>query len=197
MNLTKLQNHLPVIIFNQLQEVSDNYGIDTPERMANFLGQCDHESAGFTHLVENLNYSAQGLIETFPKYFTQELADTYARKPEDIANRVYANRMGNGNEASGDGWLYRGKGCIQITGKQNHQAFFKSIGLDVNSDPALISTQYPLVSAAWFWSWKGLNAQADSVDDETITAITKVINGGTNGLADRIAKVNKWHQLLS
>ena len=199
MDITKLQGQIPDLIYNELQDAADKFSIDSENRMANFLGQCDHESGTFKHLEENLNYSGQALWSLFQRHFaSQDEANSYARQPEKIANRIYANRMGNGDEASGDGYKYRGRGCIQLTGKTNQTAFFNSIGLDEDSDPEVISTQYPLLSGAWFWNSRNLNAKADGgTDNDTITSITKVINGGTNGLDDRIAKTQKYSDLLN
>ena len=200
MDLTKLQGAIPDLIYSELQQGSDTFQINSEARMGNFLGQCDHESAGFSTFLENLNYSGQALWALFPSHFASaDEANTYARQPEKIASRIYANRMGNGDEASGDGWLYRGKGCIQLTGKTNHVAFLNSVGLDpAATDPMVVATQYPLVSAAWFWNQHNLNATADAgVDNDTITSITKVINGGTNGLQDRMDKTNKYYTLLT
>jgi putative chitinase len=200
MDLTKLQGILPDFIYNELQEVTSAYGIGTQNRMANFLGQCDHESAGFKVFIENLNYSGQALWSRFSSHFASaDEANSYARQPERIANRIYANRMGNGDEASGDGWKYRGKGCIQLTGKTNHMAFFTAIGLDPeNTDPMILTKEYALISAAWFWGGKKLNAIADAgTDNATITKISKLVNGGTIGLNERIAKTQKYFDLLA
>ena len=198
MNLTNLQGHIPDNIYNKLQEVADKYEINTVSRMSNFLGQCDHESDGFRQFTENLNYSSAAILQTFPTHFNgDEDAKNYNRNPEKIANRVYRNRMGNGDEASGDGWRHRGRGCIQITGKSNQQAFFESIGLPVDSDPELIATTYPLGSAAWFWDSKNLNKVVDLGGDAVVTNVTKIINGGTNGLSDRIRATAKYKSLLA
>lgn len=200
MDISVLQGKIPDITYNQLQQVIDTFDINTESRLANFLGQCNHESEGFTHTVENLNYSAQALEVTFPKHFNNDpvLYAKYARNPEMIANRVYANRMGNGDESTGDGWLHRGRGNMQITGANNQKTFFKAIGLDENSDPELISSTYPLVSAAWFWKQSGLNEIADKgTDVATETIITRHINGGTLGLQDRIQATNFYYSLLT
>lgn len=162
-----------------------HFEINSPLRACHILAQLLHESGNLRHTEENLNYSAEGLLKTFPKYFTAEQAKEYARKPQKIASRVYANRMGNGNEASGDGWKYRGRGLIQLTGFTNVSDYNKSgwcVGNPVEN-PDLLS-KYPecLKSAFWFWSDKGLNAYADRDDIETIT---KKINGGLNGYANR------------
>lgn len=163
----------------------DRYEINEPILIAAFLAQIGHESARLTAVEENLNYSANGLRSTFPKYFTTQQAGAYARKPKAIANRVYANRMGNGDERSGDGWRYRGKGLIQITGKDNHAACGEALGLDLLTAPELLMQPvYAAMSAAWYWASRGLNKRAR---DNDIRDETRVINGGTHGLADRQA----------
>jgi putative chitinase len=163
----------------------ETFGIDTPEQQASFLGQCAHESNGFTALSENLNYKAESLCKVWPKRFpTLESAQPYNRNPQAIANRVYANRMGNGSEDSGDGFAFRGRGLIQLTGRDNYRACGEALGVDLESNPDLVSTpQYAALSAGWFWSTHNLNDIAlDAV------ALTKKINGGTLGLDDRIAR---------
>lgn len=172
-----------------LNTVLPRYQIDTPKRVAAFVAQCGHESAGFTALKENLNYGAPGLMTTFKKYFpTQELANSYARQPERIANRVYADRMGNGNEASGDGWRYCGRGLIQLTGKNNYTAFAASIDMPVEEVPAYLETfEGAVESACWFWNTNKLNQYADSGDLDTMT---RRINGGLHGIDDRRARYN-------
>ena len=169
--------------------ILDKYGINTPLRKAHFWGQVAHES-GCKPIQENLNYSAEGLSKTFKKYFpTKELANTYAHKKIQIANKVYSNRMGNGNEASGDGWKYSGKGMIQITGKDNYTAFSKDSGIDALNHPELLLEEAnALISALWFWNKRGLSKYADKDD---VLTITKLINGGTIGLADRKDNVSK------
>jgi putative chitinase len=167
-----------------LNQILPEYGIDTPQRVASFLAQCAHESAGFTALHENLNYKAESLTKVFHKYFpTIELANEYAKQPEKIANRVYASRMGNGDEASGDGWRFCGRGLIQLTGHDNYQNFADSLEMDINDVPAYLETfEGSCQSAAWFWETNNLNKFADSND---ILGMTKRINGGTIGLEDR------------
>jgi putative chitinase len=179
LNWEKAQLYIPYIT-----TVLPKFGIDTPLRKAHFLAQVAHESGGLQFTQENLNYSAQGLRSVFGKYFsTIEIANTYARKPEKIANRVYASRMGNGNEASGDGWKFRGRGLIQLTGKENYQKFSDENGIDCVKNPdLLLQPEMALTSACWFWKKKNLNEFADKDD---IIMITKRINGGTNGLNDR------------
>ena len=173
-----------------------NYEITTPQRQAMFLAQLAHESGSFKHVSENLNYSAEALRRVFKKYFlTDELALEYARKPEKIANRVYANRMGNGEESSGDGWKYRGRGLIQLTGLNNYTAF--SLAADNNAlinPDSVAEPELAAMSAGWFWDTNGLNKLSDTGD---VRAATRRINGGFNGLADREAKYNKLITILS
>lgn len=167
----------------------------TDNQAAHFFGQCAHESGNFSVFSENLNYSAEGLTKIFKKYFPT-IASTagYARKPENIANKVYANRMGNGPEASGDGWKFRGRGPIQLTGKDNYTAFAASVQRpDVLTNPDLVVGELAFESALWFFRKNGLLTIADrGTDVATITAISKRVNGGTHGLADRIAKTQKF-----
>lgn len=165
-------------------EMFPDYELTTPERVAHFIAQTGHESADWTIYSENLNYSAAGLQKIFKKYFpTMELAKQYAKHPGMIANRVYANRMGNGDEKSGDGYLYRGRGLIQLTGKSNYQHYADDVGLTL--EEAVEDLEFPdgaLESACWYWHTRGLNRWADKND---ITTLTKRINGGDIGLADR------------
>ena len=165
------------------------YEINTPERVAGFIAQCAHESGGFKRLKENLNYKWESLRKVFPKYFpTDELAQEYAHKQDRIANRVYGSRMGNGDESSGDGFRYCGRGLIQLTGRNNYTKFAESIGMAVEEVPALLETFDGAVeSACWFWKTNNLNQYADSGD---ILTMTKRINGGTIGLEDRIKHYN-------
>ena len=160
------------------------YNITTPKRIAAFMAQCGHESGGFVWLTENLNYSAAGLMKTFSKYFpTQELANAYARQPDKIASRVYANRMGNGDEASGDGARYKGRGLIQCTGKDNYFWFAASLEITTEEAAEYMQTfEGAAQSACWFWETNELNKLADAGD---ILTMTKRINGGTIGLEDR------------
>ena len=168
-----------------LNEVMDFYEINTPQRISMFLAQVGHESAGMTARRENLNYSAQGLNKIFPKYFIRAGRDAnlYAKKPEKIANVVYANRMGNGNEASGDGYRYRGRGLIQLTGKSNYEAFASDMEMSLDEATAWLDTAEGAAwSAGWFWDSRELNNWADKGD---VLTVTKKINGGTIGLEDR------------
>lgn len=169
------------------------YNINTPLRIAHFLAQLMHESGSLRHTVENMNYSADALLKVFPKYFkTHQDAEKYARKPEAIGNRVYANRMDNGSEASGDGYRYRGRGLIQLTGRRNYRLFSKWYGVDVVGSPDDVANRYAVESAVFYWDTNQLNDLADTDD---IRAVTKAINGGLNGLTERIdlLKIAKSH----
>jgi putative chitinase len=178
------KNKNPADLFAALESVLPKYKITTVERVAAFLAQCGHESADFTTLKENLNYSAEGLAKVFPKRFpTAAAAAPYNRQPEKIANKIYADRMGNGPEASGDGYKFRGRGAIQLTGKENYTKFAASIGKTL--DEAVVYTETlagAIESACWFWNTNKLNDIADKTD---IVTLTKRINGGTIGLEDR------------
>jgi putative chitinase len=167
-----------------LQDACDRFEINTPSRLACFLAQVAHESGGFNAVKENLNYGAQGLVNTFHKYFpTLEDAHPYERNPEAIANRVYANRMGNGDEASGDGFKHRGRGLIQLTGHDNYASFAADMGMTIDEAIEYLETyEGATMSAAWFWWKNNLNTWADQED---MLTLTKKINGGTIGLADR------------
>jgi len=199
LKLDKLKGHIPDAVIAQIPDTAAKFGINTPLRLAHFLAQCGHESAGFKATQENLNYGAKGLMGIFKKYFpTEAEALKYERKPEMIANKVYASRMSNGDEKSGDGWRFRGRGYIQLTGRANYTAFGKAIGEDIPSNPDVVATKYPLLSAAWFWSTNGLNALSDKgATDADVTAITKRVNGGVIGLADRISHFKEYYQLLA
>lgn len=197
-DLTKLKGHIPDAVITQIPTVMEKFQINTPLRLAHFLAQCGHESGGFRAVQENLNYSADGLKKIFPKYFPGNLAESYARNPEKIASKVYGGRMGNGDETTKEGFKFRGRGYIQLTGKSNYTAFAKSIGEDTVSNPDLVATKYPLASAAWFFSKNGLNSIADKgADPATVTAVTKRVNGGTIGLADRIKHFTEYYKLLA
>lgn len=195
--LDKLKGHIPDNVIAQIPDAAKRFNITTPLRLAHFLAQCSHESGGFKAVYENLNYSAKGLKGVFGKYFPGNLADEYARKPEKIANRVYASRMGNGNETSGDGFKFRGKGYIQLTGKDNHALFNKFVDDDILANPDLVATKYPLASAGWFFNNNNLWKTCDLGSDEaTVKAVTKRVNGGDNGLDDRIAHFKEFYALL-
>jgi putative chitinase len=175
--------------YDACSSILPEYEINTPQRVAAFIAQCAHESAGFTALKENLNYKAASLRKVFPKYFPDDaIAAAYANKGEMIANRVYGGRMGNGPEESGDGFRYCGRGLIQLTGKQNYTAFAESLEMEVEEVPAYLATfEGALQSACWFWETNNLNQWADKGD---ILTLTKRINGGTIGLDDRIKHYN-------
>jgi putative chitinase len=175
--------------YHALTEILPEYEINTPGRVAAFVAQCAHESGNFRLLKENLNYKAASLRRVFPKYFpTDDLANAYANKQEMIANRVYGGRMGNGDEHSGDGFRYCGRGLIQLTGKANYQSFAESLEMDVEDVPEYLATfEGAVQSACWFWESNNLNQWADKGD---ILTLTKRINGGTIGLEDRIKHYN-------
>lgn len=197
LNIEKLRGHIPDAVLAQIPGAAAKFNITNNLRLAHFLAQCGHESGGFKAVSENLNYSAKGLVGTFGKYFPGNLSEIYARQPEKIASRVYASRMGNGNEASREGWNYRGRGYIQLTGKSNYTAFTKFIGEDCITNPDLVATKYPLASAAFFFDSNKLWAICDKgADDAAVTAVTKRVNGGTIGLADRIKHFKEFYNLL-
>jgi putative chitinase len=198
MKIESLKGHIPDSVLAQIPSVMEKFAINTPLRLCHFLAQTGHESGGFKITKENLNYSAERLQVIFKKYFTADSAKEYERKPQKIANIVYANRMGNGNQASGDGFRFCGRGYIQLTGKDNYAAFDKSVEEDILANPDLVATKYPLLSAAWFWSKNGLNAIADQgATDEVITKATKKINGGVIGLEDRKKHFKEFYTLLN
>lgn len=185
---------IPSHVCDQILEVVDKYKINTPLRLSHFVAQCYHESQGFHVTQENLNYSLDGLLRVFKKYFPVDIAADYVRKPEKIANRVYANRNGNGPESSGDGWLYRGRGYIQLTGKENYAAFDKVVPENILVNPDVVSSKYPMLSAGWFWDQRQLNALADlGADQQVVSDITKKINGGYNGLEDRLKLFDRFY----
>jgi putative chitinase len=197
MNLSKLKGRVPDSVIADIPMIIEKYGIDSALRLAHFLGQSGHESGNFKVINENLNYSGDRLKVIFPKYFKNKDVTSYARNPEKIANVVYASRMGNGAVSSGEGYKFRGRGYIQLTGKDNYKAFGASIGEDLISNPDLVATKYALLSAAWFFSKNGLCAIADKgITDDVITQITKRVNGGTIGLQDRIKHTKEFYNLL-
>lgn len=196
--LHNLKGHIPDAVIAQIPDTAARFGITTPLRLAHFLAQCGHESGGFKAVRENLNYSAKGLMGIFKKYFPNaKIALQYERKPEKIASLVYANRMGNGPESSMDGFTYRGRGYIQLTGKSNYSLFDKTVPEDITANPDLVATKYPLASAAFFFNNNKLWAICDKgADVATVTAVTKRVNGGTIGLPDRIKHFNEYYKLL-
>ena len=194
--LEKLKGHIPDSVIAQIPETAAKFNITNTLRLAHFLAQCGHESGNFKAVTENLNYSADGLKKIFGKYFPGD-ASSYARNPEKIASKVYANRMGNGDEASKEGFKFRGRGYIQLTGKSNYAGFTKFIGEDCVTNPDLVATKYPLASAAFFFDSNKLWSICDrGADDATVTAVTKRVNGGTIGLADRIKHFKEFYNLL-
>jgi len=199
MDLSKLKKHVPDKVIEQIPEIQIKFQVNTPLRLAHFLAQAGHESGGFRAVNENLNYGAKGLLGLFKKYFpTEEKAKLYERKPEKIANLIYGGRMGNGPETSGEGYKYRGRGYIQLTGKDNYKAFDATVPENILESPDLVATKYPLLSAAWFWNSRKLNALADQgPTDAVVTKITKLVNGGNIGLADRIKHFKEYHGLLN
>ena len=177
--------------YDALSQALPDYDINTPQRIASFLAQCAHESGGFVFLQENLNYRAESLSRVWPKYFPPDIAAEYAHNPERIANRAYANRMGNGPESSGDGWAHCGRGLIQLTGRSNYQAFADSIETAIEDIPHYLATfEGAVQSACWFWESNNLNQYADKGD---LLTMTKKINGGTLGLDDR---TNRYQHAL-
>jgi putative chitinase len=198
MDISKLKGHIPDSVLAQIPDTAAKFEINTPLRLAHFLAQCGHESGGFKLVQENLNYGAKGLLGIFKKYFpTEEKAKLYERKPEKIANLVYGARMGNGPESSGDGYKFRGRGYIQLTGKDNYTAFGKAINEDITANPDKVATNYPLLSAAWFFHKNGLHKIADGgATDAVVTSVTKRVNGGTIGLPDRIKHFKEYYNLL-
>ena len=199
LKLEKLRGHIPDAVIAQIPDTAAKFSINTPLRLAHFLAQCGHESGGFRATQENLNYSAKGLTGTFKKYFPSEAsAAPYAKNPLKIASKVYGGRMGNGPEPTQEGYKFRGRGYIQLTGKENYTAFGKSINEDICSNPDKVASSYALLSAAWFFSKNGLHKMADEgSSDAVVTKITKRVNGGTIGLADRIKHFKEYYKLLA
>jgi putative chitinase len=199
MNIDKLKGKIPDDVITELSEVMDKFAINTPLRLSHFLAQAAHESGNFKYTSENLNYSAERLKVIFPKYFKQQgLAESYGRKPELIASRVYGGRMGNGEEGTRDGFKFRGRGYLQLTGKNNYAEFDKFVSEEILSEPDLVATKYPLLSAAWFFHKNNINSISDKgATDEVVTMVTKRVNGGTIGLQDRIKHFKKYYLLLA
>lgn len=195
--LTKLKSKIPIQVVNELESVMREFNISNPFRLAHFLAQTAHESGNFKHVRENLNYSAEGLVKVFPKYFSKETALSYARRPQAIANMVYNGRMGNALR-SNDGFAFRGRGYLMLTGRVNYKAFSDHIGdANIMIEPDLVATKYPLTSAAWFFDKRGLWKICDEgLSTDTIVKVSKIVNGGTIGLADRISKTNVLSNLL-
>lgn len=194
-NSDSLKGYIPNEVIAQIPAIAE---LTNALRLAHFLAQCAHESGGFKVVYENLNYSADALKTTFPKYFPEPLNESYARSPAKIGARVYANRMGNGDEASNDGYTFRGRGYIQLTGKSNYADFGKTVRAETVANPDLVATDYPLASAGFFFDANKIWTVCDGGStDAVITAVTKKVNGGTNGLADRTQLFKQYYALLS
>jgi putative chitinase len=197
LNLDKLKGHIPDSVISQIADTAAKFEINTPLRLAHFLAQCGHESGGFKVTQENLNYSVDGLKKIFPKYFPGNLAESYAKNPEKIASKVYGGRMGNGLEETKEGYKFRGRGYLQTTGKENYTKFSKFIGEDCIANPDLVSTKYPLASAAFFFVSNNLWPICDKGSStDVITQVTKKVNGGVIGLNERIKEFNEYYKLL-
>ena len=198
LKLEKLKGHIPDSVIAQIPETAEKFQINTPLRLAHFLSQCSHESAGFKVFQENLNYSASGLKNIFSKYFPGNLNESYARQPQKIASRVYGGRMGNGVESTGEGYKFRGRGALQTTGKENYKKLGNFLGVDLIDNPDLVATKYQLSSAAFFFESNKLWSICDKgATSDVVTQLTKRINGGTIGLTDRIKHFNEFYKLLS
>ena len=197
--LDKLKGHIPQAVIDQIPDTAARFGITNTLRLAHFLAQCGHESGGFRAVQENLNYGAKGLLTIFKKYFkTIEKAKAYERKPEKIANLVYGNRMGNGPESSGMGWKFRGRGYIQLTGFENYKLFDATVPEDIIANPDLVATKYALASAGFFFKKNNLWSICDrGSSPDVVTSVTKRVNGGTIGLADRQKHFKEYYNLLS
>lgn len=204
MNTSNLASKISVEAFAHMNNIVSKYNITSHVRLAHFMAQIAHESGNFKAVVENLNYSADALLSVFPKYFKDKsgvldktLALKYARNPEMIGSRVYASRMGNGDEASKEGYKFRGRGYLQVTGKDNYKAFSTFIGEDCVANPDLIATKYPMDSAMWFFDKNKLWDICDKgATNEVVTLVTKRVNGGTHGIEDRLSKFNTFVGLL-
>ena len=198
LKLEKLKGHIPDSVIAQIPETAEKFQINTPLRLAHFLSQCSHESAGFKVFQENLNYSASGLKNIFSKYFPGNLNESYARQPQKIASRVYGGRMGNGVESTGEGYKFRGRGALQTTGKENYKKLGNFLGVDLIDNPDLVATKYQLSSAAFFFESNKLWSICDKgATSDVVTQLTKRINGGTIVLTDRIKHFNEFYKLLS
>jgi putative chitinase len=198
MNTSSLASKLPTTASMHMGNVVTKYNITNPLRLAHFMAQIAHESGNFKFVKENLNYSKESLLKVFPKYFNATNVDAYARNPEKIGSKVYGSRMGNGNEASKEGFKFCGRGYLQLTGKDNYSAFSKFIGEDCVANPDLVSDKYPMDSAIWFFDKNKLWDICDKGGTtEVVTLVTKRVNGGTNGLDDRLAKFNTFNTLLA
>jgi putative chitinase len=199
MNTAKLSGNLPATAYKYMLEVVDRYKITAPLRLSHFLSQIAHESGNFQFVTENLNYSTDSLLRVFPKYFKDRAtAESYARNQEKIGSRVYGGRMGNGAESTLEGFKFRGRGYLQLTGKENYRLFSEFIKEDCVANPDLVATKYPMDSAIWFFDRNKLWAICDKgSSDAVVTELTKRINGGTHGLQDRLSKFKTYFSLIS
>jgi len=200
MDFKKLSTIVPTSVFIPLVETCTKFQINTELRVAHFLAQIAHESDNFKYSVENLNYSADRLLQIFPKYFPDKtLAEQYARKPILIASKTYANRLGNGNEASQEGYKFRGRGYVQITGKDNYVKFGTFINEDIVANPDLVATpKYAMLSAGWFFFVNKIHLVADKgATEQVIREVTKKVNGGYNGIDDRIKRFNYYNNIIT
>ena len=198
--LDRLKGHVPQAVIDQIPDTAARFGITTTLRLAHFLAQTSHETGGFRLFTENLNYGSKGLLSIFPKYFkTIEKANSYQRNPEKIANLVYANRMGNGDEKSGDGWKHRGRGALQTTGKSNYQDFANFMKMpEIMSNPDLVATKFALASAGFFFKKNNLWPICDRGSDKsTVISLRKRVNGGLIGIDDVQKHFNHFYHLLT
>jgi putative chitinase len=198
LNLAGLNGHIPAAVIEQIPETAGKFGITTNLRLAHFLAQCALESQVFTATEENLRYRADRLLQVFPKYFRGVDTAPYANNPQKIANRVYANRMGNGDEASGDGYKFRGRGYIQLTGKSNYTSFTQFIGEDCVANPDLVKTKHPLASAAFFFQSNNIWAICDrGASDAAVTAVSTAVNGkNPHAVPERLKYFREFMQAL-
>jgi putative chitinase len=207
-NISPLKGVIPDKVYGEIPSIIEKFKMNTPLRLSHFLSQCAHESGNFNFVVENLNHSAKTLASTWPTRFSvnpkqkplvpNALAEEIQRKPQVIGNKVYSNRMGNGPEESNDGFNYRGRGYIQLTGKDNYKDFDKFVDENILENPNLVSEKYPLLSAAWFFNKNNINKISDEgSSDEIVTKVTKKVNGGTIHLDDRIKKFKQFYKILS
>jgi putative chitinase len=197
LKIEKLKGHIPDSVIAMIPETAEKFQINTPLRLAHFLAQCGHESGGFKLTQENLNYSVDGLKKIFTKYFPGNLAESYARNPEKIASKVYGSRMGNGDESTKEGYKFRGRGYIQLTGKDNYKLFDSFVSENILENPDLVATKYPLLSAAWFFNRNCLKKCDAGSSEEVIKSVTKCVNGGQIGIEDRIKHFKEYFSLLS
>lgn len=198
LNINNLKGTIPDSVFKELPKLIEKYEINTILRMSHFLSQCSHESGGFRVTEENLYYSVEGLLKVFSRYFTKDTAKLYAKQPIKIANRVYSNRMGNGNVESNEGYKFRGRGYLQITGKDNYEEFSKFLNIDFVENPDLVAKEYPLLSAVFYFKKNNLLPLCDrGATIKDVTVLTRAINGGLNGLDDRIKQFNFFYKLLN